>query len=71
MSTMLYGLSARVGPEFTLSPDWSVPVTLFARLPMIASTYSESDQKPIPFEWQQRNDHWSVLGLSVGVTKGF
>lgn len=70
-STTQYGAAARFGLDFYLGPDWSLRTEAVARVPLNASSYSESDNKPIPAALAQRSDYLATIGLNLGITKVF
>ena len=71
VSSATYGPAGRVGLDVMLRPGWSVKLDVALRVPLNSASYSESDGKPIPAEWQSREDHLATMGANLGFAKTF
>ena len=71
LSSTMYGPAARVGVDVLLHPDWSLKIEGAARVPLNTASYTESDGKPIPADWQRRADHFATLVVNLGLAKTF
>ena len=71
LSSILVGPAARLGFDVLLHPDWSLKIEAAARVPLNSATYTEGDGKPIPDEWQARDDHFATLAANLGIARTF
>ena len=71
MSSFQYGPAGRASVHVMLTPAIGVSAEGLVRAPLNHATYTESDGKTMPPEWQSRSDSLGTIALNLGLTVGF
>ncbi len=71
LTSTMYGPAGRLGIDVMLHPDWSLRAEGAARVPLNTASYTESDGKVLPPEFQLRSDHFATIGANLGLAKTF